>query len=116
MLHKTTQRRIEVALLYVVLTVMFAVSTTPLFWSISTSLKIAGKGVREPVQIIPNPVTLDNYRELFGKEILGFARALRNSAVITVPHTIGVLFVASLAGFSFAKLKFRCGTRSFSCF
>jgi ABC-type glycerol-3-phosphate transport system permease component len=101
-----TRRAIEIAFIYLVLTAGAIMSITPLLWAISTSLKTAGKEFVIPIELIPRPATLDNYRELFSHPIVKFGRAFRNTFIVSVPTTLGVIFVSSLAGFAFAKLKF----------
>lgn len=101
-----TRRVIEVALIYIILTAGATASVMPLLWAVSTSLKIAGKEFVIPIELMPRPATLDNYRELFSHPIVKFGRAFKNTVVVSVPTTLGVIFVSSLAGFAFAKLKF----------
>ncbi len=48
---------------------------------------------------------LTNYIGLFGKS--AFGRSLANTAIVSVSYVVLILFLASLAGFAFAKYSFR---------
>ena len=101
-----THRVIEIVLIYIALTAGALIAIAPLLWAISTSLKVAGKEFVIPIELLPRPATLNNYRELFAHPIVKFGRGFKNSVIVSVPTTLGVIFVSSLAGFAFAKLKF----------
>jgi multiple sugar transport system permease protein len=83
------------------------VAITPLLWAISTSLKVAGKEFSIPVELVPKPITFESYGELFSNPIINFGRIFLNSVVVSIPTSLGVIFISSLAGFSFAKLSFK---------
>jgi alpha-glucoside transport system permease protein len=82
-------------------------------WSIPT-IALLVSSFREPTAIAasgwwnaitePLDLTLDNYETVLETE--GMARAFRNSVIITVPSTILVVLVASLAAYAFAWMQF----------
>ena len=104
---KTARRGLEAAVIYFLLTCGALIAITPLFWAISTSLKVAGKEFSIPIDLIPRPVTFESYVELFSNPIINFGRIFLNSVIVSVPTSLGVIFISSLAGFSFAKLYFK---------
>jgi multiple sugar transport system permease protein len=78
----------------------------PLFWVALTSLKTAPEIQRVPLQLAPDRwLNLDNYREVFRKE--PFGRFLLNSALIASVSAISSAVVSALAGYGFAKFRFR---------
>jgi multiple sugar transport system permease protein len=83
----------------------------PLLWMLSASFMPAGQANRLPIQLLPDPPTLDHYRELFTRLHLG--RALRNSFLLAAAITAISLVCNSLAGYAFAKLRFRGRDRLF---
>lgn len=93
----------------VVVTLLLAVGgvvmVAPFLWALSTSFKIPGKEFGYPPEWIPWPVTLNNYVQAF--KTLPFNRFFANSFKITSIVTVARLFFASLAGYAFAKLRFR---------
>jgi raffinose/stachyose/melibiose transport system permease protein len=55
---------------------------------------------------VPNPPRWENYGRVLGPES-SFWLMLRNSALVMVATTIGVVFLCSLASFVFARMNFR---------
>ena len=78
----------------------------PLVWMVLTSLKKAEEVHRIPMTWLPdNWLYFENFRVLFSKyKVL---RWLLNSGIVTVTSVISSLFFCSLAGYAFAKLRFR---------
>jgi len=75
----------------------------PFYWTVSTSLKPTQNILVYPPQIIPNPVTLDNFRFMLVErpEVRGY---FYNSAIVATGSVITVLALSTLAGYGFAKL------------
>ena len=95
---------IEVALTYLLLLAGAAVLALPFFWMLSTSVKPLDEVMVYPIKWIPSKLVWRNYLDVFKK--VPFARYLLNSAYISVVGIIGNLLGSSLAGFSFARLRF----------
>lgn len=76
----------------------------PFFWLVSTSFKMTGRELIMPPQWIPDPIVLDNYHKAVTR--LPFLLYLRNTLIITVTATFFGVLTASLAGYSFARLRF----------
>jgi len=85
---------------------VLAVSTLfPLLWMLSASFMAPGASTSLPTPILPPAPTLENYRTLFGT--VGMGRYLLNSLLIaTLATAISVSFNL-MAGYAFAKLRFR---------
>ena len=101
----------RILLLHAGLVLGGVVTLTPLVWMISASLMPAGEASTFPPRFLPRTVTFDNYIALFTR--LNLARAFLNSALITVCATIISVLVNSMAGYAFAKLRFRGRDRLF---
>ena len=76
----------------------------PFVWMISTSLKTNLEVFRIPPTLIPSAPQWHNYIEIF--KVVPYGRWFLNSVIITVVQTLLYLFIASLAGFTFARLRF----------
>ncbi len=98
------RRRIAGAWLYPLLVVMAIFCLAPFFFMASGSLMAPGEIFSLTPRFWPADPILDNYRELFGR--YHFLTYLRNSLIVSVAQTAGVLFFCSLAGFVFAKRRF----------
>ena len=98
-------------LLYGALVLGAVVALFPMLWMVTASLMPTGEATASPPRLLPSRVTGEHYRELFTRLNLG--RYLLNSAVAAVTVSAVSLFVNSMAGYAFAKLRFRGRDRLF---
>jgi cellobiose transport system permease protein len=94
-------------LTYVVLLVIIAVSAFPLYWTFVVGSSTDEELAKLPPSVVPGSHLRDNVHQVFTMDNVYFVRSLANSLVVTVIVTASVLFFCSLAGFAFAKLRFR---------
>ena len=87
-----------------IVTALAIMSLMPLYWMVSTAFTQPTLVVKMPPDLIPSRPTLHNFRDLFTRRLLG--RWTLNSAIVAVSVTVAQLFVASLAGYAFAKKEF----------
>ncbi|MDQ7840930.1 MAG: carbohydrate ABC transporter permease [bacterium] len=80
-------------------------SLAPYLWTLFTSFKTERELYQFPVTYLPKVPTIINYVNVFTQN--PFGRFLLNSAIVTVLSTVLCLFIASLAAYAFARLKFR---------
>ena len=103
--------RLGRVLLYAVLILGAVLAIFPLFWMLAASLMPTGEANTFPPRIWPSHITFSHYAALFTRLDLG--RFLANSALIAVSVTAISLLVNSMAGYAFAKLRFRGRDRLF---
>jgi len=101
---KTTQR-IVLAVLYFILIVAAFLSLVPFYWMLMSSFKPLDDILTIPVWIIPQHFTLDNYQTLLTQTL--FLRSMFNTLVVAGSNVILQVVLCSLAGFAFAKYRFR---------
>ena len=99
------------AALYATLGLGAVLTLVPLVWMVSASLMPAGQANTYPPVLLPRDPTLDHYRALFTRLDLG--RTFFNSAFLAAAVTAIALLVNSMAGYAFAKLRFRGRDRLF---
>jgi len=99
------KRRVLSALTLAALALLAAISLAPLLWMVSLSLMPAGEATALPPRLLPSAPTLAHYEALFAR--LPLARALANSLLLASAATLLGLVSNSLAGYAFAKLRFR---------
>src|SRR5690606_11509341 len=87
------------------------VSLAPLLWMLSVSFMPTGEAARFPPPLLPSELSGENDRALFGRT--GMGRNFLNSLLVAGAITIGSLLVNTLAGYAFAKLRFRGRDRLF---
>lgn len=88
----------------VLITLAAVLTLAPLMWVLALSLKDNAALLADPNSVFSAPYTLQNYRTLFGDgQVFGW---IMNSLIVSLGMTAGVLVLASLAGFAFARLEF----------
>ena len=98
-------RLVPRVLLYVGLIGGAFLALIPMIWMVSASLMPTGQATTFPPRLLPADVTFEHYRTVL--EGLNMRRYLLNSAGIALIVTCISLIVNSMAGYAFAKLRFR---------
>ena len=91
--------------LYLALGVGALLTAFPLLWMLSASFMPQGEASQFPPPLLPSAPTLEHYRALFARGDMG--RYLLNSVFLATTVTAVSLLVNSMAGYAFAKLRFR---------
>lgn len=97
-----TLRRV---VLYAVLLVLLAVFILPMLFAVSGSFKPRADIFGEPLRLIPSTATLENYANLLSSQ--PFWSWFAMSVGVATVATVVSVFVCALAGFAFAKYRFR---------
>lgn len=110
---ESARRRQQVTrvLLYALLIIGAVLALLPMLWMLSASLMPTGEASTFPPRFLPSAPTLEHYRDLFTRLDLG--RNLLNSIFVSFVVTFVSLFINSMAGYAFAKLRFRGRDRVF---
>ncbi|MBW3633967.1 MAG: carbohydrate ABC transporter permease [Chloroflexi bacterium] len=95
------RRRVSLVALYALTFVVLVIIAFPIYWLITTSVKVPADTATAPPVIVPTRFTLDNYRAAF--ETPGVAMAFMNSIVVSVSSTLLTTFLGSLAAYALAK-------------
>jgi cellobiose transport system permease protein len=80
-------------------------SLFPLYWSFVVSSQTNEAIGKVPPTLVPGGHLFDNIARVFAST--DFAQALLNSLIVSTSITVSVVFFSTLAGFAFAKLRFR---------
>jgi multiple sugar transport system permease protein len=88
---------------YTALTAIATCALFPILWAVSGSLKRAGE-ITTPT-LFPTQPQWSNYREVFA--VMPFWRMFFNSVLYAGCISVGQVFFCSLAGYAFARLRFR---------
>jgi multiple sugar transport system permease protein len=88
------------------------ITLAPFIWMLSASFMQSGEANVYPPKFIPDNPTLQQYRDLFSR--LDITRNLLNSLFLSVAVTFVNLFFNSMAGFAFAKYRFKGRDKLFS--
>ena len=98
-------------MLYTLLIIGAVLAMLPMVWMVSASLMPSGEASTFPPRFFPSSVTFAHYTDLFTRLDLG--RNLVNSAFVSLIVTSASLIINSMAGYAFAKLRFRGRDRLF---
>jgi multiple sugar transport system permease protein len=98
-------RSAKTLLLHIALLLVGGATLSPLVWMVAASLMRTGEASTFPPPIFPSAPTLEQYASLFTR--LNIARYLLNSMAVSVAVTGISLVFNSMAGFAFAKYRFR---------
>jgi len=90
---------------YAVLIFGAMIMVIPFVWMVSTSFKLPKEIFVFPPTWIPSEATLKNYIDLFRN--LDFARPFINTVVVAGSITLLSVLFSSMAGFAFAKFRFK---------
>lgn len=77
----------------------------PTWWMVTSSLKPVSEIFAFPPTLWPSEFSFDAYAKAF--ELQPFARQYLNSMYIAALVTVGTLAVSSLAGYAFARIRFK---------
>ena len=89
--------------LYAALTIAALTFIYPFLWMISSTLKPPFEV--GTLELIPDRITLDNYRTMWARA--PFGRALLNSAFVATTITAAVLVLGSMTAYALSRLRFR---------
>lgn len=108
-LPQTRRRRSPWAryILWIVLGLGAVLMLGPFYWMAITSLKTQSEALAFPPTWWPQNPTLENWRGLTNLTFGSFAVFFQNSVVVTTIVTALTLLTSAMAGYMFAKLRFR---------
>ena len=91
---------------YLVLSLVAAAVVIPIVILVFGALKTRGEFMTRPY-VLPIPPRWDNILGILGQPKYGFWAMMRNSLVVMLATTAGVVLLCSLAAFVFARMEFR---------
>ncbi|HAH63158.1 MAG TPA: sugar ABC transporter permease [Treponema sp.] len=111
MVHTGRSERIGKLLFYSAILAVIALCIFPLLWQCLASFNFEDKLFRKDLHVLPDPPTLQNYKNVFltGESNFGstsFFRYMCNSLLISVTVTAACLFIGSLSGYALGKVHF----------
>jgi len=92
---------------YLTLGAIAILSIFPIYWMFVIATRTSDALGSVPPTTTPGGNLAANLEKLFANPDARFLTGLLNSAIVSVSVTVSVVFFSSLAGFAFAKLRFR---------
>lgn len=108
-----TRERINAAILHALLLSFAFAMIVPFLWMILTSFKTVGESIQvDPFVIFPAQWRFDAYRTVFKN--MNFLLLYKNTVLMMAFRILCAIVTASMAGFAFARLKFKGAAVAFS--
>jgi cellobiose transport system permease protein len=95
------------SLVYAFLAVILAASLLPLYWSFLIGSGDASTITDQNLSWIPGAHFFSNVLTVINDPNVNFWKALGNSVIVSTVVSLSVVFFSTLAGYAFAKLRFR---------
>jgi cellobiose transport system permease protein len=92
---------------YLGLGAILLISAFPVYWMFVIATSSDEAVMSSPPALIPGDQLMVNLREVFTMQDVFFTASLINSLIVALAVTASTLFFCSLAGFAFAKLRFK---------
>ena len=99
------RRRYRRAIAYGFLIFYALLMFVPFVWMVITSFKTQPDSVQ--MTWIPNPVSLDGWERAFTELVPNIAKLFLNSAIVAGAVTLSNVALGAMAGYAFARLRFR---------
>ncbi len=90
---------------YVILAFVVIISVFPIYWTIVAASTSNADIARVPPPLLPGPNLVSNLHKALTQVNMG--KALLNSTIVSGTIALGTMLFCTLAGFAFAKLRFR---------
>src|SRR5690606_28617894 len=94
-------------LTYLALVITIVLSIFPIVWAFLMATRENSALYRVPPPFLPGGELANNVSRVLAAQNGIFVKGLINSAIVASTITVSVIFFSSLAGFAFAKLKFK---------
>lgn len=108
---KQVLRKIGVYALAILLAM---IALMPIAYVVCSSLKPGSELFRYPPTLLPEQFTLENYRDVF--ERADFLLYFKNTTIVAVLSTVLTVIINTMAGYAFAKYRFKGGNAIFMFF
>jgi multiple sugar transport system permease protein len=102
---KSSSKRTVQIVTYAALIIGAIIMIFPFVWMILTSSKTVSESMQVPPTILPAQLILSNFKDAI--DSLPFVRMYINTALMIVFRVLFAVVFSSMAGYAFAKLKFK---------
>lgn len=103
----TRRQRINKTILTVVMFALALLILFPFIWMVLCSFKPLNEIYEFPPRILSGNMSLNNYKEVLFEQDPSFLGYLKNTVITTVLSVLGTVITSSMAGYAFAKMKFK---------
>ena len=112
-MSRRTVKNIKSVFWYIGALIISLITVYPFLWMIATSFKPEAEIYSSSLSLFSENFSLANYTKVF--DTIPFGRYFMNSLFLAVVGVLTNIFLGALAGYSFAKLKFKGRKTMFPC-
>ena len=109
-----TKRALRKIGVYALAILLALIALMPIVYVVCSSLKPGAELFRYPPTLLPEQFTLENYRDVF--ERADFLLYFKNTTIVAVLSTVLTVIINTMAGYAFAKYRFKGGNAIFMFF
>lgn len=109
-----TKRVLRKIGVYALAILLAMIALMPIAYVVCSSLKPGSELFRYPPTLLPEQFTLENYRDVF--ERADFLLYFKNTTIVAVLSTVLTVIINTMAGYAFAKYRFKGGNAIFMFF
>ncbi len=102
---KKSMRFIKYLPIYIFLGFVMVIILLPILWMFLSSFKPQGQIISYPPTLLPGEIVFENFTKL-GRRI-PILKYVKNSAIYAICTTVPGVFINALAGYAFARLRFK---------
>lgn len=99
---------------YALAVLLALIALMPIVYVVCSSVKSGSELFRYPPTLLPEQFTLENYRDVFQRA--DFLLYFKNTTIVAVLSTVLTVIINTMAGYAFAKYRFRGGNAIFMFF
>ena len=103
--RRITATKAGIAVVFLILSLLFII---PIYWMVLSSMRPQSSIFGANINLLPTGLSLDNYVRLFRDT--PFAKWFLNSATQSLGYATLTVAICAMAGYAFAKYRFRGGT------
>lgn len=111
-----TQKLVRQILFYIALACGAIISIFPFYYMFNAATLPRSEVLARPPHLLPQDKLWDNFTRLLNDKTLDLLSAIWNSLFIGIIYTVCAVFLSSLAGYAFAKYRWRGRDLLFSLF
>lgn len=108
------RRRMSSLGIHALLLIGALVSLFPFYWAVIAATNESGKVFAKPPQLTPGNLFIENVVNLHHS--IGIGRVMLNSLLVVSVYTVASLIVCTMAGYAFAKFRFKGRDTMFAVF
>lgn len=108
-MNNVGQSKLNIAVMYVFLSLLSLIAVFPLIWIILSSFKTSGEMANHPLSMLPKQFTLEYYSRVLHN--LHFTTNIKNSLIVSLSATLVTIVVSALAAYGIVRFFPKAGKK-----